>query len=167
MKTLIIHHLEPMWNEGYRTHGTSFEKLLEKFYNYLEENSFDRVILTRFEDRKLDDSYCFYCEKNDDYCELSKFIDKVHNYDYGWDKDSIFDGELPEPKEEGFYVNEWGNVYCDGGVHSEIVWIPDWIQGLQGDIFISGAFDGECIDDLETALEALNKTFHRINELIV
>jgi hypothetical protein len=167
MKTLIIHHLEPMWNEGYKTHNTNFEELLEKFYNYLTENIFDRVILTRFEDHKLDDSYCFYSTENDEYVELSNFINKVHTYDYGWCKDSVFDGELPEQNQDGFYVNEWGNVYCDGGMHSEIVWIPEWMKDLKGDIFISGAFDGECIDDLETALSALNKTFYRINELII
>lgn len=156
-----------MWNEGYLKQNTSFEELLEKFYWFLKENTFDRIILTRFEEYKLGGDYCFYSEVDGEYHNLGEFVETVKTYDYGWDKDSIFDGELPEPNLNGFYENEYGNLYCDGGSHSEIVWIPDWMFNLQGEVFISGAFDNECIEDLEMALSGASKKFTRIEELIV
>ena len=53
MKTLIIHHLEPMWELGYKKAGTSFERLVEVFYDHLERNHYNKVILTRFEDHRI------------------------------------------------------------------------------------------------------------------
>lgn len=50
MKTLIIHHLEPMWESGHNKYGnTNFEELCEKFVKYLMHNRFDKVILTQMD----------------------------------------------------------------------------------------------------------------------
>jgi len=49
-KILIIHHLEEMWNSGYKKFGnTNFFDLEYRFFEFLSENNFDRVILTKFE----------------------------------------------------------------------------------------------------------------------
>ena len=34
-------------------------------------------------------------------------------------------------------------------------------------VYLAGAFDGECIEDMEIALNALKIKFHRVEDLIV
>ena len=57
--------------------------------------------------------------------------------------------------------------FCEGGSHSEAVLIEDWMQLSGEDVYISGAFDGECIEDLEIALRHCQVKFSRIEDLIV
>lgn len=141
MKTLIIHHLESMWEHGYKRAGYSYEELLFTFREYLEENYFSRVILTRFEDNYLEPEHSI----------ISEFITNVYDYAYGWE-------DCEETNNEDF---------CDGGSHSEKVLITDWMRELSGEVFISGAFDGECIEDLEIALTHLSVNYTRIEPLII
>lgn len=147
MKVLIIHHLEPMWEEGYNRIGrTTFEELQERFAQFLAENEFDRVILTRFEDYTAgpEDGY---------FEEFLQHVSEVRDYAYGWDKDCI------EGNEERF---------CEGGTHSQYVLLDDWMLRLKGcDVTISGAFDGECVEDLEVALTHLEIPFRREQSLII
>lgn len=143
-RVLIIHHLETMWENGYRHFATSFEELQEKFIRHLENSNYDFVILTRFEDWELDDSY---------FPALAEKISAVHDYAYGWEREQVAD------QIENF---------TDGGKHSEVVYLADWMRKLKGcDVRIAGAFDGECIEDLEIALRALEVQFSRIEALIV
>jgi hypothetical protein len=140
-KTLIIHHLEPCWEDGYKRYGTCFENLLERFAHHLEENHYDRIILTRFEGGKLDDSHW----------PLFEYVDEVHEYAYGWEEQELLD---------------WPDRFCVGGTHSEAVLLEDWMK-IDGEVYISGAFDGECVEDLEIALRHLGIDFKRVEELIV
>lgn len=49
-----------------------------------------------------------------------------------------------------------------------MVLIADWMKKLPSkNVFISGAFDGECIEDLEIALDFLDIDYTRIEKLIV
>ena len=139
--TLIIHHLESMWGPALKRFGTSFEEMLEKTALFLNKNTYNQVILTRFEDDTLEGLHYDY--------GLSDFITKVESYSYGWEEDS-------QPAED----------FTDGGRHSEKVYLPKWMRDLKN-TDICGAFDGECLDDLETALTALNIPYNRIEELIV
>ncbi len=126
MKVFIIHHLEPMWQDGYSNVGkTTFEELQERFVEFLAQNDFDHVILTRFEDWEAD-------ERDGYFYEFRRYVSAVHPYAYGWDK------ECMEGNEDRF---------CEGGNHSEYVLIDDWMIKLRGcDVTISGAFDGDhCI----------------------
>ncbi len=146
MRVLIIHHLEKCWESGYCGFGLSFERLQEKFVEFLQENSFDRIILTRFEDWKAtpEDGY---------FPEFLEFISEVRDYAYGWDK------ECTKGNEERF---------CVGGTHSDFVLIDDWMLKLRGcDVTISGAFDGECVEDLEIALSHLGIEYKREENLII
>lgn len=141
-KTLIIHHLEPCWEDGYKKFGTSFESLLARFADHLEQNHYDRIILTRFED-------CEICPE--EYMPIYWYVDEVHEYAYGWEEEEM---------------NEYPDRFCQGGNHSGAVLIENWMN-LSGDVYISGAFDGECIEDLEIALSHVGVNFKRIEELIV
>lgn len=142
MKTLIIHHLESMWGASYKKiGGISYADLVEKFAEHLESESYDRVILTRFEGDTLEEEHW----------PIAEHISEVHEYAYGWSSEDLA---------------EYPDKFCEGGNHSEAVLIEDWMR-LSGEVFISGAFDGECIEDLEIALEYCGTKFQRINSLII
>lgn len=133
--------------------GMDFEQLVEKFMQYLCQNSFDKVILTQFETPSYHNPLQDY-----GYAPIRCFIDEVHEYGYGWDRQIIDDMLDHNPN-----LN-----YCEGGTHSEYVIIDDWMKDLKGEeVFISGAFNGECIEDLEIALNGAEVEFSRIEELII
>lgn len=147
MRTLILHHLEPEWQAGLLSMGTTIHEMIQKAVRHLRHARYDQVILTRFEwfgkPQHLEDEY---------YAELRPYITAVHTYDYGWEAE-MFD----DPSD-----------YCEGGTHSQVVYIAPWMRELpQCNVRIAGAFDGECIEDLEIALRHLNIKFKRLEHLIV
>ena len=142
MKVLILHHVESMWNESLKNYGTHIDQVVYDIYEHLQENNYDKVILNRFDDWKLEE-----CHN-----PISDYIDDINIYAYGW--------------EEDMFENE--SQYCEGGSHSMVVEIADWMHKLKGcDVDICGAFDGECIEDLEIALEHLGISYNRIENLII
>jgi hypothetical protein len=144
MRTLIIHHLEPCWESGYVKLGTNFYEFVRKFRRHLQRAKYDKVILTRMEDHLL----------SEDHFPVSEYIDEIHQYGYGWEESEIVEGQ----------ESRW----CNGGYHSQIVFIDEWMKKLpKSKVFISGAFDGECIEDLEIALTHLKVKFRRIPSLII
>jgi hypothetical protein len=147
MRVLIIHHLEPCWSDGYRKFGTSFERLQEKFLDFLAENVFDKIILTRFEE--------FGADVSEGYSpEFLAQVTDFHSYAYGWDNEC---------------AEQDPSRFVDGGNHSEKVLVDDWMLPLKraASVTISGAFDGECVEDLEIALRAIGIDFSREESLIV
>lgn len=148
MRVLIIHHLEPMWESGHAQFGDTFESLSERFVDHLLENEYDNVILTQFEHWEPQNEHVL--------TGIAQFVNQWEEYSYGWHLDSF--GDYAEP----------GIDFCKGGYHSEAVALDPWLKNLKGsEVYISGAFDGECIDDLETALEFLKIPYHRIEDLIL
>lgn len=145
-KVLILHHVEPMWSAALQRFGTSFERLQEKILDFLENNVFDKIILTRFEDWKA-------CPSEGYYPELLERVSNVHDYAYGWEKSELENNP---------------DLFCEGGTHSEAVYLADWMLPLKrAQVTIAGAFDGECIEDLEIALRYLGVNFQREESLIV
>lgn len=150
MKTLIIHHLESMWEHGYRKSGTCFEFLCLGVVDHLNWYKYDRVILTRFEDDSLEDEH--------HYSGLSQYVDSVKIYGYGWGQEDIYN-----------HVFSGGDPtdFIEGGSHSPYVYIADWMKKLYGDIDICGAFEYECLEDLQIALDYLGLQYNKIHSLIV
>ena len=142
MKTLVIHHLESMWESSYlKVGGISYEDLLYRFREHLEDTEYDRVILTRFEDNRFEPEHE----------TIQEFVNEVYDYAYGWE-----------------YSEETrGEDFCEGGSHSERVYIAEWMRSLSGGVYISGAFEGECIEDLEIALSHVGVKFNKIRSLIL
>lgn len=161
MKVLIMHHVEPMWESSLSSiAGLTFDQYLENIADHVFVNDYDRVILTRFEDHKAEPGI---------YWGLTDYISQVETYDYGWSLDMLEVSDLEDLEPVGeLYKSEYGQLWCKGGNHSEIVWVADWMLELKhDDVYICGAFDGECIEDLEIALEAAEVKFNRIESLIV
>ena len=169
MKVLVIHHLEPTWSQAYINFGcTTFEELCEKTAAHIEASSYDKVILTQFEQTELENHYPYY--------PLIGLVNDIREYGYGWDAASMADeDEDGEPEdvlaiidEQGEYKDRFCNVVCKGGNHSEVVLVDSWMRSLVGcEVDICGAFDGECIEDLEIALSHLKIDFNRVESLIV
>jgi hypothetical protein len=167
MKTLIIHHLEPMWEGGYSRAGTCFEDLCVKVGEHITSNDYDQIILTRFESHQLDEP---------EYDYLAVPYIQVKEYGYGWELDGFLDDDETEKVDEirqriengEVYETRFGTKLAEGGSHSQVVIIDEWMERLpKQNVFICGAFDGECVEDLETALSAINVNFQRVEELIV
>lgn len=146
MKVLLIHHLEPCWSDALnRLTGRGFRDWAERLAEALDGHTFDRIILTQFEDNKPSEGHIE--------TGLAQFVNTWHEYAYGWEKDC-----------QKFFPGE----YVEGGNHSESVWTPDWLKALKGaSVTLCGAFDGECIEDMEIALRACNVKFKRWNDFIV
>jgi len=148
MKTIIIHHLQEMWDVGLKKLGTSFDEMMENVVQHLREVKYDYVIVTNFEAGfNLDEEQY----------QLSEFNTTVHDYMYGWEREEV----------EGWGEREEGVDFVEGGSHSEVVLVYQWMRELSGEIHLCGAFDGECIEDMEIALLGAGKEFKRIEELIV
>lgn len=162
MKTLIIHHLQPMWNSGLNNFGTSYWEMLDEVCTHLQENDYDNVIVTNFEAG---------FDLEDEQQPLREFCyPTVHDYMYGWEFECAeIDEQQKEDIENGKIVEDAFNTsWALGGSHSQIVLIPEWMKDLKNDeVYICGAFDGECIEDLEIALGALDIEPNRIENLIV
>ena len=149
MKILIIHHLEEIWKSGYEMYGTSFEEQASNIIAHLEENDYDRVILSRFEEWELGEEH--HCSG------IAEYIDTVHIYAYGWDMTMVEQDCFPEDQR-----------WTEGGSHSEIVLIDKWMENLiNDDVSLCGAFDGECIEDMELALSGTGVDVKRIEDLII
>ena len=159
MKTIIIHHVQEMWNTGLENAGTSFEEVIEKIAQHLDDNYYDKIIVTNFESHELED--CQYL--------FNEHCTEVYEYGYGWDAESfgLSDSNIALIENGQSALSNYGQRVILGGSHSEVLPVDGWIEDLIGDIYICGAFDGECIDDLETVLNGAGKKFTRIKELIV
>lgn len=156
MKTLVIHHLELTWQNGYANVGTTFDELARKTIAHIKRAKYDRVILTQFENWQAQDEH--------HESGIAELIDEWHDYGYAWE----LDNDVEDIHDENGFIYEHGNKYVDGGNHSRYVLIDTWIEKLKGhNVSICGAFDGECIEDLEIALRACDIKFKRIENLIV
>lgn len=170
MSILIIHHLETIWNDGYKRIGnTNFDALQERVAEFIESKDYSRVILTRFEDHCID-----HCE----YWAIAHLIDEVQVYAYGWEAEFVAredeetgeqDDVLEIISERGEYVDQYGQTWCEGGNHSQVVLVEDWIKRLpkDGSVDICGAFLGECLEDLDIALTHAKVQFNYIDELCI
>jgi hypothetical protein len=149
MRVLLIHHFETMWDTGLRLFGSSFEEMGELLLDNLGSHEYDRVILTRFEDSRLE------IEHHE--IGIAEHIDDVHAYSYGCEP------EMFPPEDEGI-------TWAVGGHHSGAVELPDFLHNLKrrgAHVDLCGAFDGECIEDMEIALTTLKVPFRRLDHMIV
>lgn len=150
MKILLLHHVEARWQKGYERYGTDFYEYADNIRNFIEHSDFDRIILVRFEDPELGDEHYV--------SGLANYIDHVEVYGYGWWRSQM----------EEQYPDGEGTIWADGCWHSEVVLLDDWLKGLRGhQLTIVGAFAGECVLTLTTALDHLGVSYKEEHSLIV
>lgn len=145
MKILICHHIEPHWDKSLRKHGTSFLKLEEAVTKHVRRAKYDKVIVVRFETYSFDRDIC-------DYETLYPYISDIVEYGVYYGNDY---------REEGFE-----HAYVSA--HEGYAPIAEWMYNLrEHQISICGAFDGQCVADLEACLNHLKIKYRRIEDLIV
>lgn len=184
MDILIIHHFEREWERGYARWCQTMEDIAEQLLHHLLfDQQYDKVILTQFNFNDMQDEIyhmplceCgeWYCDCSDSVC-LADFIDEVHEYGYGWEVrqlDHVEDLGLHRYDRDdnwaGWTLLGRGKTWDWGGYHSEVVILDQWMFDLKGhDISLCGAFDGECIEDMEYALESVGVEFDRLEALIL
>jgi hypothetical protein len=158
MKILIVHHLQPMWDSGLQRQGSSFEEMKYSLIEHLEDNYYDKVIFTMFEDyQRMDYHEGLY--GNMDFIE----------YGYGWEPEQFEDAEYLDeryysendsiliPVSNAYYCERWALINDE---------VREWLPSKTDNVFICGAFEGECLADLESVLDHCNIEYSRINELI-
>lgn len=165
-KTLLLHHFEPYWDDAMEKYNTSFEEEMEKVCDYIEFHSeiIDNVIITSFEEINFSLEY----EPIIELCENLKIKITLETYAYGWNYDEIV-GMEDNPK----YNENTENInWCYGGrdyhCENDILIIDDWIKNLNNSgVLLAGAFEGECINDIETIFDNIGINYEKINELTV
>lgn len=145
---LIIHHLESQWAGQMIQRGVDIDQFCENVYQYLCEKQPSKCILTRMEDVKLEPIHVGH--------RLDEWISDIEEYGYGWDEGQVSSHNGYDPDE-----------FVEGGQHSELVWVPDWIKELPNEVHLCGCFDGECIEDMTIALQAAGKNIIRVESLII
>lgn len=158
MSVLILHHFQQYWEDGLIKCGTTFEECMKNACWFIINDRPDKVIVTMFEQNKPDEYHSPLIELCNAFNVELEFI----AYDYGWQYD------------EEYYTQETFNTeWCWGrrSYHQEgqdVVLIENWMHDLQDeDIYVGGAFVGECLCDLETALDAIGIEICFIDELCV
>jgi hypothetical protein len=156
MRVMILHHVETMWADAmHRMFDVDYDEYLLKVAAHLDAHQYDRVLLNMFEDTRLEPEHY----------PIAEYVNAVNQYGYGWDA-NMFESDFEDGEDE--LGTQEGILYCAGGTHSQIVALEDWMWELRGhEVYIAGAFDGECIEDLEVALNFLEIPYSRVEELIV
>lgn len=148
MNILILHHVETIWEPSLiKVGGIDFEELMYSIRDHIDNNDYDKIILTRFEGAELEPEHYLIADD----------VSEVQEYAYGWERESFEDCDHIE-----------GVDFCEGGNHSEVVLLEQWQKDLKGhNVSLAGAFDGECIEDMEIALDFLQVEYKRIEDLII
>jgi hypothetical protein len=139
--------------------------------DYLSESAIEKIIITQFELAR-------YPQHDECYANLLEVIEANgieiawQEYAYGWELESFNFDDLDAAREElennNVVIDSYGTKLAQGGTHSEVLPLDSWIYELCGhEIYLCGAFDGECLEDISLALSACDVNFERVNSLIL
>lgn len=148
--TLIIHHFDSMFDEGLQKLGKSLESMSEELIDFMIENkdNIDKVILTTFEDHILTEPEQFRISEMA--YELNMNFEHI-TYAYGWSRDVIDEDceNYPESERDIKWIQATRGYSSD----DDVLEIEEWHRELKGkNVVLTGAFDGECLNDLNTVL---------------
>lgn len=162
MNILILHHFSDSWDSELEKYNTSYLEMYDKVKDFIKHNNLDKIILPLFGSNELQN-----CHMELAALCLEKGIKlDVTEYNYAWSKES-------DPDNEIYTEDKYGITWCYGkrdnhDNKNDVVEIEKWQWDLIGNnIFVAGCFDNQCINDLETALNAIKCPYERIDGLIV
>ena len=157
MKVLWLHHFEDYWNHSLKEFDTNFEKELLKIMNYLEYSDIDKVLVTRFMENKEGDCHLPLIN----FCNSKNIRIEFKEYGYGFRNDNN------EYKTKD-YGKEW--IYGNRQEHTEkdVLPIEEFQKELKNhEVYLGGAFENECLNDVESIMKHLEINYIKINELCV
>lgn len=139
---LIIHHVEPMWKDSFDQDEYEY---IEEILQHLEENEYDKVIITSME--------------GDYYPPLKAAADVLEDWAYGW--------EDPEEQPEWYEANQIDpNDIIRANGH-DYTYLYPWIKELVGsEVTVMGGAQYECLADLCDSLHHLSIPYTKVAELI-
>lgn len=148
MKTLIVHHIEGSFD----SHLNIVEWIVDAAKHF-SENSYEKIIynVSGLEYHTIDDQIARFLRNN-----CREFIqDEISwGYDeYHFDTESDVEGV----------------DYIRLDYSASTIWpIPTWYEGIseKDEVFIAGAFDQECVEELRAFLNKVNIAFSE-TELVV
>lgn len=156
MNCLILHHYDPTFESGLESYGSSLIELVLRASVFIltrkiQGAPINKVIITQME---LDHKSHFQLAPILDAVKICNSEISFYEMGFGWTR--------------GDAENDPNTPYINGGLHSDVIPVYDWMLGLvSANIFLGGIFDGACLDDMETVLSELNIGYERINDLII
>lgn len=143
MKILILHHIEPMWENSFRHWPEDYFLLIGE---HLEEEHYDKVILTTL-------------EYTGGYDAIKHLWDTEEEWSYAWEDPAKY----PEWY-SGSNIDMEDMIPASG---HEFAYLYPWIKELSGnDIHLAGGGEGECLQDLIDSLDHLEIPYKKIYNLI-
>lgn len=161
MKILVLQHFEEYWSEGLSKFGTNFEEVNSKVIDFIISNQdLDKIVITRFETYGPSDEHYQLIEL----CNKLSIQIEFQEYAYAWERTEK--GQYPKKDE--------GKTWCQGtrdhhGIN-DVIEITEWmhdIKRISNEVFLGGAFYGECIADIQAAFESIEINYQNIEGLIV
>lgn len=169
MAVLLAHHLEEYWDESLRNYNTSFDEEIEKVCDFIKHSGVEvnKIIVTSFENNEWDDGHF-------PLISLAESLNiPIEHEVYGYAMTRILDDEesmkrYPKEKENITWCYGERDYHDREGNEQDVLDIEDWIKELRGnDVVLIGAFEGECLNDMETILNNQEISYHKVDELCV
>ena len=169
MAILLAHHLEELWDESLKKYDTSFDEQVEKLSDFIKHSGveIDKIIVTSFENFEWDDGHMLLLETAGN---LNIPIE-LQTYAYGMmrslnDEHSM--EKYPDDKENITWCYGERDHHTREGEEQDVLDIDDWMIGLKGsDVILTGAFEDECLRDMEVILDNQGINYHKVEELCV
>lgn len=140
---LLLHHYEPEWQESMERMGIHPDEYTQNIIHFLatEGAYIDHVIITRFDEHKLDPIF---------HGQLLHFMgqagvsSEIQTFPYGLEK-------------ECFFKDDFKRLIDSSKGENQVICIDDWMLNLGNarHISLAGAFEGECVQDAQDMLNHL------------
>lgn len=159
LNTLIIHHFESVWNDGLAKFDMNMEKMSDQIIDFLSEKRPDinNIIITRLEGINYEHEHSKILE----FAKENDINIRIEEYGYSYypenfTKETLKTLDTVKPTR---YNSDENNILP----------IMDWQKELKHhkSVAISGAFDGECVRDMEDIVLHTRGNYERVDELIV
>jgi hypothetical protein len=169
MAILLAHHLEELWDDSLKKYDTSFNEEVEKLSDFIKHSGveIDKIIVTSFENIDWDEGH-FPLIQTAESLDISI---ELQTYAYGMQRvtnDEYSMEQYPDEKENITWCYGEREYHEREGEEQDVLDIDEWIVELKGsEVILVGAFEGECLNDMETILENQEISFHKVDELCV
>lgn len=159
LNTLILHHFESKWNDALQKFDLDMEKMSNQIIDYLSTKGehINNIVITKTKGVDVEPEH----NKIMKYALDNEIQISIQEYGYSYYKENFTDDEL---KNEEFIIPTRDNKDKDN-----ILPIKEWQKelSLHNTVSIAGAFEGECIRDMEDIVLHTRGEYDKVKELVV
>jgi len=159
LNTLILHHFESHWSDGLAKFSLDMEKMSDQIIDFLSEKRTDinNIIITRFEGIGYEPEHT----KLREYAKEHDIQIRIEEYSYSYYPDNFTDNQLK--------TLVTVKPTRDNSDEDNILPVDDWQKELKDhkSVSLAGAFEGECVQDMEDILLHVRGDYNKIDELVV